>query len=46
VFTVQATKKLLERVKQSVESPVSDPRSSLRNWYGTVLFWRPQLSSW
>jgi hypothetical protein len=43
VFTVHATKKLLERVKQSVESPVSDPRSSLRNWYGTVLFWRPQV---
>lgn len=43
MFTVHATKKLLERVKQSVESPVYDPRSSLRNWYGTVLFWRPQV---
>ena len=43
MFTVHATKKLLERVKQAVESPVRDPRSSPGNWYGTVLFWRPRV---
>jgi hypothetical protein len=42
VFTVHATKKLLERVKQSVEPPVGSPQPLLESWYETVLFWRPQ----
>ena len=42
MFTVHATKKLLDRVKQPVQVPVEEPLTALGNWYGTVLFWRPQ----
>ena len=42
VFTIHATKKLLDRVKQPVQAPVEEPSTALGNWYGTALFWRPQ----
>jgi hypothetical protein len=43
VFTVRATKKLLERCGGT--SPCDPPLSStvLGDWYATVLFWRPQV---
>lgn len=44
MFTLHATKKLLDRVKQPVLPPVSEPTTALGNWYGTVLFWRPQVA--
>ena len=44
VFSLHATKKLLVRVKQPVMPPVSEPSPVLGNWYGTVLFWRPQVA--
>ena len=44
VFTVHATKKLLDRVKQPVHPAVSEPTSQLGNWYATVLFWKPQIA--
>jgi hypothetical protein len=43
VFSIQATRKLLDRVKQPAEPPVSVPTTALGNWYATVLFWRPQV---
>ncbi len=42
-FTIHATKKLLDRVKQSVEEPV-EPATELGNWYATALFWKPQVA--
>lgn len=44
MFSLHATKKLLERVKAPVEPVVSEPTTTLGNWYGTVLFWRPQVA--
>lgn len=44
MFSLHATKKLLERVKAPVEPVVSEPTTALGNWYGTVLFWRPQVA--
>jgi hypothetical protein len=43
VFTVHATKKLLDRVKQRVGPPVTEPASALGNWYASALFWKPQV---
>jgi hypothetical protein len=43
VFSIQATRKLLDRVKQPAEPPVTNPTTALGNWYATVLFWRPQV---
>lgn len=43
VFSIQATKKLLDRVKQPVEPPVSAPTTALGNWYAKALFWRPHV---
>ena len=42
VFTIHATKKLLDRVKHPIQTPVQEPSTVLGNWYGTALFWRPQ----
>lgn len=44
MFSLHATKKLLDRVKAPVEPVVSEPTTALGNWYGTVLFWRPQVA--
>ncbi len=42
-FTIHATKKLLDRVKQPIVEAV-DPSSELGNWYATALFWKPQVA--
>jgi hypothetical protein len=42
-FTIHATKKLLDRLKQPVVNPV-DPATELGNWYATALFWKPQVA--
>lgn len=42
-FTIHATKKLLDRVKQPV-GPAVEPTSALGNWYATALFWKPQVA--
>ena len=44
VFSLHATKKLLDRVKQPALPPVSEPATVLGNWYGTVRFWKPQVA--
>ncbi len=43
MFTIHATKKLLDRVPQPVVPPVSEPTTALGNWYATALFWKPQV---
>jgi hypothetical protein len=42
VYSVHATKKLLERLPGAVAMPVT-PTTSLGNWYANVLFWKPQV---
>ena len=42
-FSIHATKKLLDRVKQPIEEPV-EPVTVLGNWYATALFWKPQVA--
>lgn len=42
-FTIHATRKLLERVKQPVGDPV-EASTVLGNWYANVLSWRPQVA--
>ncbi|MEZ5282562.1 MAG: hypothetical protein R2770_19060 [Acidimicrobiales bacterium] len=42
VYSICATKKLLDRVKRKPE-PAVDAGSMLGNWYATLIAWRPQL---
>jgi hypothetical protein len=42
VFTIHATRKLLDRVKEPVREPVAEPSTALGNWYATAMFWRPR----
>jgi len=44
MFTVHATKKLLDRVKQPVVEPLVEPTNALGNWYATAIFWKPQVA--
>ena len=42
MYTVHATKKLLDRIKLPVEAPCDAPSTILGNWYAKPLFWKPQ----
>ncbi len=44
VYSVHATKKLLDRIKEPVEAPVAEPTTKLGNWYAKPLFWKPQFA--
>jgi hypothetical protein len=44
VYGLHATKKLRDRAKQPLVDAVAKPTTWLGSWYGTVLFWRPQLA--
>ena len=44
MYTIHATKKLLDRAKQPLGLPVEEPSTALGNWYATVLFWKPQVA--
>ncbi len=44
MYTIHATKKLLDRVQQPVEAPVAEPSTLLGSWYATALFWKPQVA--
>ena len=44
VYSLHATKKLRDRAKQPIVDAADEPTTWLGNWYGTVLFWRPQLA--
>ncbi len=43
VYSLRATKKLRDRAKPLIVAEVAEPTTWLGDWYGTVLFWRPQL---
>ena len=42
MFTIHATKKLLDRVNQPIRPPVEEPTPTLGNWYATAIFWKPR----
>ncbi len=44
MYSILATKKLLDRVKQPVMPPMSEPTTALGNWYATAVFWQPQVA--
>jgi hypothetical protein len=44
VYTVHATKKLLDRLQKPLEDPVAEPTTKLGNWYAKPLFWKPQYA--
>jgi hypothetical protein len=43
MFTVHATKKLLDRLKVRPHPAPPEPTTQLGNWYATALFWKPQV---
>ena len=44
MFSIHATKRLLDRVNQPVLPAVPEPATILGNWYANVLFWKPQVA--
>lgn len=44
MYSVHATKKLLDRMKEPIEAPVGEPTTNLGNWYANPLFWKPQYA--
>jgi hypothetical protein len=44
VYSIHATKKLLERMRGPMDDPVLDPSTKLGNWFAKPLFWRPQYA--
>ncbi len=44
VFSVHATKKLLDRVTQRARRELAPPTSMMGNWYATFVGWRPQVA--
>lgn len=43
MYSIHATKKLLDRAKPAIAQAHNDSTTLLGNWYATALFWRPQL---
>ncbi|MDE3083449.1 MAG: hypothetical protein KGJ39_08560 [Acidobacteriota bacterium] len=44
MYSICATKKLLDRLASPIEPVVSRPTTTLGNWYATALFWKPQVA--
>jgi hypothetical protein len=44
MFTIHATKKLLDRVKPTLSPDPPEPTTALGNWYATAVFWQPQIA--
>jgi hypothetical protein len=44
MYTICATKKLLDRVKIGITSHDGSPATVLGNWYATALLWKPQVA--
>ena len=43
MFTLQCTKKLLDRIKPEIGLPQGGT-TRMGNWYATVLFWKPHMA--
>jgi len=44
LYTIHATKKLLDRVRHPVGEATAAPSTALGNWYANALFWKPQVA--
>ena len=44
MFTIHATKKLLDRVKAPAVGPIAEPETVLGNWYANAIFWKPHVA--
>ncbi len=44
MYSINATKKLLERMREPIDGPVLEPSTKLGNWFAKPLFWRPQYA--
>lgn len=44
MYSIHATKKLLDRVKRPAGDPIAEPSTMLGNWYANALFWKPQVA--
>ncbi len=44
MYSVHATKKLLDRLKMPVNEAVVEPSTTLGNWYASPILWRPQIA--
>lgn len=43
MFTIHATRKLLDRVGCRLDSSIAASSTMLGGWYATALFWKPQV---
>lgn len=44
MFTIHATRKLLDRTKQKPSDPVDEPSTAMGNWYANLVPGRPQIA--
>jgi hypothetical protein len=44
MYSIKATKKLLDRMRQPIDAPVGNPSTKLGNWFAKPLFWQPQYA--
>ncbi|MGC2486344.1 MAG: hypothetical protein WA359_08890 [Acidimicrobiales bacterium] len=44
MYTIHATKKLLDRMQEPIFDSIPDATTSLGNWFAKPLFWRPQYA--
>jgi hypothetical protein len=44
VYTIHATKKLLDRMQEPIIDSIPDATTRLGNWFAKPLFWRPQVT--
>jgi hypothetical protein len=44
VYSIYATKKLLDRMQEPIVSSVPESTTKLGNWFAKPLFWRPQYA--
>lgn len=44
MYSIHATKKLLDRVRHPVGEAAAAPSTALGNWYANALFWKPQVA--
>ncbi len=44
MYSIHATRKLLDRIKCPVADPIDEPSTMLGNWYANALFWKPQIA--
>jgi hypothetical protein len=44
VYSIYATKKLLDRMQEPIIDSIPDATTRLGNWFAKPLFWRPQVA--